>query len=518
MSHESHTVQNNLAKTRIAPDLIARLFTRDGAEKPDSELHNVIIEMNSEFPGGGKAAQYDFINACRKDGKRVFGTLRDYRPPGQVKPFSISLGGDENISARKSLLTDGYVFARLSRATILRIVALAPKVGEEAPFLVYKVWFDHRIERCVYTSVRTIKSDAARAAFAAAGKSIVWAVADTGIDGTHPHFATYATLNDLPAGVNHMDLTAEHPSDMQSAEAALVDNSGHGTHVAGIIAGETKIDTEKLPGGIWISRTERQKDGTVTTTETEFHETISGIASLCKLVSLKVLKQSDDGQLSNLIAAINYVRRVNDYGRTVKIHGINLSLGYSFEPLWFAAGQSPLCNEVDLLVRAGVVVVAAAGNGGYGSVTTYSGTDEVATHLGTINDPGNSAMAITVGSTHREWPHNYGISYFSGKGPTGDGRMKPDLVAPGERIVSCSIVKTPKEKGAYAAFQEDSGTSMAAPHVSGAAAAFMSVRTEFIGRPQQVKDILMGSATDLKRQREFQGAGLVDVMRALQAV
>lgn len=512
------TIQRHLAKTRIASDLLTKLFKRDGTATAGDETHDVIVEMNSEFPGGGKAAQHELINACRKGGERIFEPLPDDRPPGQVEPFSIALAPGEKVATRKSLLTEGYVFARLSRRTILELVALTPEVDQARPLLVYKIWLDHRIKRCVYMSVRTIKSDAARAAFAAAGKGIVWAVADTGIDETHAHFTTLRTLKDLPAGVRHRDFTAEHASDAASASAALVDEAGHGTHVAGIIAGETKLNPEDMPGGIWIQRDERNTDGTHTTTTLPFKEGIAGLAPHCKLVSLKVLEGTADGQLSNLIAAINYVRRVNDYGRTVRIHGINMSLGYAFEPTWFAAGQSPLCTEVDLLVRAGVVVVVAAGNGGYGTVTTYSGSDEMATHLGTINDPGNSAMAITVGSTHREWPHNYGISYFSGKGPTGDGRMKPDLVAPGERIVSCSIEKAPRKEGAYAAFREDSGTSMAAPHVSGAAAAFMSVRTEFIGRPQQVKDILMGSATDLKRQPEFQGAGLVDVMRALQSV
>jgi subtilisin family serine protease len=69
-----------------------------------------------------------------------------------------------------------------------------------------------------------------------------------------------------------------------------------------------------------------------------------------------------------------------------------------------------------------------------------------------------------------------------------------------------------------ALFREDSGTSMAAPHVSGAIAAFLSVRSEFKGRPEQVKDIMIGAATDLKRRPEFQGAGLLDLMRALQSV
>ena len=57
----------------------------------------------------------------------------------------------------------------------------------------------------------------------------------------------------------------------------------------------------------------------------------------------------------------------------------------------------------------------------------------------TINDPGNAELAITVGSTHRDMPHIYGVSYFSSKGPTGDGRIKPDLVAPGEKIISCAV-------------------------------------------------------------------------------
>src|SRR5262249_7714770 len=159
------------------------------------------------------------------------------------------------------------------------------------------------------------------------------------------------------------------------------------------------------------------------------------------------------------------------------------------KPEWFAAGQSPLCVEVDRLVRSGVVVVVAAGNAGYGTVTTMSGGAERASHTGTISDPGNAAQAITVGSTHRDMPHAYGVSYLSAKGPTADGRMKPDLVAPGERIVSCAIADGAAKKNGVAPFREDSGTSMAAPHVSGAIAAFLSVRTEFKGRPEEVKQI-----------------------------
>ena len=67
-------------------------------------------------------------------------------------------------------------------------------------------------------------------------------------------------------------------------------------------------------------------------------------------------------------------------------------------------------------------------------------------------------------------------------------------------------------------YVEDSGTSMAAPHVSGVIAAFLSIRREFIGRPEQVKEIFVSNSTDLKRQEYLQGKGLVDLMRTIQAV
>jgi subtilisin family serine protease len=140
-----------------------------------------------------------------------------------------------------------------------------------------------------------------------------------------------------------------------------------------------------------------------------------------------------------------------------------------------------------------------------------------------INDPGNAELAITVGSTHRDMPHTYGVSYFSSKGPTGDGRMKPDLLAPGEKILSCAAGAARSEvaadmKSAKFDYLEQSGTSMAAPHVSGVAAAFLSVRREFIGQPEKVKELFVKSATDLHRDPYFQGSGLVDLMRAIQSV
>jgi serine protease AprX len=116
---------------------------------------------------------------------------------------------------------------------------------------------------------------------------------------------------------------------------------------------------------------------------------------------------------------------------------------------------------------------------------------------------------ITVGSTHRGKPHIFGVSFFSSRGPTGDGRLKPDLVAPGEKIVG------PVRANHYEVMQ---GTSQAAPFVSGAAAILLARNSELAGDPARVKAILCQSATDLGRLREFQGMGLLDVLRALQSV
>jgi subtilisin family serine protease len=253
------------------------------------------------------------------------------------------------------------------------------------------------------------------------------------------------------------------------------------------------------------------------------------MAPECRLVSLKVLDENGIGNASNLIAAIAHVQEINGYGRRLLIHGMNISIGYDFDPKWFACGQSPLCVEVDRLVKSGVVVVVAAGNTGYGAVNNGSTSAGLTV---TINDPGNADLAITVGATHRDMPHVYGVSYFSSKGPTGDGRLKPDLVAPGEKIISCASSRPPnadqvrlpselKHEVAQAQacdYIETSGTSMAAPHVSGLVAAFLSVRREFIGQPEQVKQIFISTCTDLRRDRYFQGAGLIDLMRAIQSV
>jgi serine protease AprX len=378
---------------------------------------------------------------------------------------------------------------------------------------IHHIWPDFKIRNCITQSIATVKVDAAHRSFTAFGKGITWAVMDSGIQAEHPHFALHRNID--ATSPYHEDFT-----DPDGQGNPLTDEFGHGTHVAGIIAGEQSIEKKSDPNKMvaaWRELDENQQEES----RQASLETISGMAPECQLVSLKVLDRFGQGSTKALIAALTHVQEINHHGRELHIHGVNLSLGYPFEAKWFACGHSPLCVEVNRLVKSGVIVVIAAGNSGYGTLRTKEGDSDATLEL-TINDPGNADCAITVGSTHRDMPHMYGVSYFSSKGPTGDGRYKPDLLAPGERIISCAAAQSRlvvKEAALPDCnYFEQSGTSMAAPHVSGAIAAFLSIRHEFIGEAEAVKKIFTSAATDLGRSRYFQGSGLLDLMRAIQSV
>ncbi|WP_431956910.1 S8 family peptidase [Nocardia lijiangensis] len=421
-------------------------------------------------------------------------------------------------------LADEYAVGELTATQIEGLVA-ADAVSIEWPDrAIYRIWPDFDIRPQIDNSARTIKATAAQRAFNSFGDGIVWAVIDSGIDGNHPHFKGYHTLDDPALEDLHKDFTDPHGDPLR-------DESGHGTHVAGIIAGGLEL-WEGKPDQILV--TERRfnvaEPGLPIVKPRPFGspESLAGVAPRAKLVSLKVLGGGDlVARTTRVIEALTHVREVNAAGgKLSRIHGVNLSLGYEFYPEWFACGRSPLCLEVDKLVRSGVVVVVAAGNSAYITLSPSMSDVTKFSAATTINDPGNAERAITVGSTHKDAPHSYGISYFSSRGPTADGRCKPDLVAPGERIASAAAgemlwpVERTLEHGVegMAIYVEHTGTSMAAPHVSGAIAAFLSVQREFIGDPEAVKRIFVGSATSLGRDRAFQGGGLVDLMRALQSV
>jgi serine protease AprX len=407
----------------------------------------------------------------------------------------------------------GYLTVRLDAASIERLVDLdsleeggADDATRAPRGAIHRIWPNFEISALIHRSVVTTKCQAAQRSFRATGRNLVWAVLDSGIQGDHPHFATHKNLDGLP-----------HRSFVDADDAmALVDRAGHGTHVAGILAGEQVApDGESITAATWY----RDSEGSVRVSPLLL-PSIAGMAPECRLLSCQVLRPDESGDITGLLAALQYINTLNNGGRDLLVHGVNISVGHPFDPTWFATGLTPVCREVDLLVQSGVVVVVAAGNSGYGYARDPKNN---VFRLGfdmTINDPGNADLALTVGSTSCS-PHRNGVSYFSSKGPTGDGRLKPDLVAPGERVVSAAAgdLRVRAEQAVPGAdYIENSGTSMAAPHVSGVAAAFLSVHPEFIGHPDRVRSALVDNATDIGRSRHFQGAGLVDAMRAIQSV
>ena len=521
-----------------------------GLPGDDQSPGNYMIELNILYRGGLREAAKAFWKLCAA----VFG---------------------EDFEGRMQLLeiSKSYYQAQLSVDEWRRLLSRDDAQAKLDPGLrvIYKLWPDFKVKALMDRSIATVKADAAFKSYAATGSGITWAVIDSGIDGAHPHFGTreakessaiyHPSVSEL-----HYDFTENgraSPGESNSDEpvasdtieeakerrenarlqraraAALRDGLGHGTHVAGIIAGrlaETAVPFsatgtrgDKIRYAVFEQVFEANHEGNrvwgkLPVPRSLSHpEALHGVAPDCKLLSLKVLDADGNGYVSDIMRALVYVREhLNDDPKVLRVHGVNLSVGYDFDAQMFACGQSPLCVEVDRLVKSGVVVVTAAGNTGYGSV----GAAERETKVGlsnTINDPGNASLAITVGSTHRDSPHTFGVSFFSSKGPTGDGRLKPDLVAPGERITSCAS-KAKREKlgivvdDDVATYVDDSGTSMAAPHVSGAIAAFLSIRREFIQRPEDVKRIFLENATSLGRERYFEGHGLVDLMRAIQSV
>jgi serine protease AprX len=279
---------------------------------------------------------------------------------------------------------------------------------------------------------------------------------------------------------------AEHIVDdgQDAAPGYRVPGTDHGTHVAGILAANLPKDRDS-------------------------GRELVGMCPHLTLYDLRVFDSDGRGDEFAILCAVEFVGWLNRDRANPVVHGVNLSLALAHDVDSFACGQTPICEACNHLVGAGTVVVAAAGNTGFegrGPEKQSLGTGYRAI---TITDPGNADNVITVGSTHRRDPHLYGVSYFSARGPTGDGRRKPDLLAPGEKITS--TIRNGRS-------QRMDGTSMAAPHVSGAAAMLMARYPELIGRPVRIKEILMQTTTDLKREASFQGAGLIDVLRALQSV
>jgi serine protease AprX len=427
------------------------------------------------------------------------------------------------------------IVARIAEL-LKRLPEMAVSTEVDAP-LIWRIASNREIRLADEYSRSTVKADAAFRLFDVKCAKITWAVIDSGVDRDHPGFycdprnpqsgsrviKTYdfSILRELldPAfdprstdeesgafktARDRSGLSADEARRLlvnihQSYETEMLDWSsieplltwkapeaptdGHGTHVAGIIGADM-----------------REKDNID-------NIVVQGLCPDIRIMDFRIISDTLENTEFAVIGALQLVRYLNSHNQYIVVHGANLSLSIPHVVESFACGRTPVCDECERLVGAGVTVVAAAGNYGYHKYLTEKGTFAGYATL-SITDPGNADGVITVGATHRRDPHTYGISYFSSRGPTGDGRMKPDLVAPGEKIHS---TLPNGETGSL------DGTSQAAPHVSAAAAMLMARYPELNRDPRRIKQILCDSATDLGRERAFQGHGLLDTLRALQS-
>ncbi|WP_284619589.1 S8 family serine peptidase [Aquabacterium humicola] len=337
---------------------------------------------------------------------------------------------------------------------------------------------------------------------------VVWAIVSSGISERHVHFRRHRNL-DLPAGLEHIDLTAA----AAQGASPLKDWDSHGTMIAGIVAGEVLRGEGTLENGLPLppqlgGARRKAKSSPIR----EPLPDLSGVAPPCRLLSVKVLGPDGQSDDATILEGLRRLQAMNDFGRVHRVHGVLFALGGEFDSSIYPCGMSPLCVEIDRMVRMGICVVVAAGNEGF--IEAHGGDERPSLRLGSIDDPGNAELAITVGSTHREIPETAGVSYFSSKGPTRDGRLKPDIVAPGERIVCCCPNESAKRTAPTSGYTQSSGTSFSAAMVAGAAAALQGAFPGLIGRPLEVKRILLDSALDLKRDQNFQGRGLLNLEAA----
>ncbi|MFC0626039.1 S8 family serine peptidase [Kribbella deserti] len=270
----------------------------------------------------------------------------------------------------------------------------------------------------------------------------------------------------LDSGVDssHPDLAAAvvAEKDFTESPSGAADRVGHGTHVAGIITGS---------GGA-------------------FNGKYQGVAPDAVLLNGKVLDDSGTGSDSGIIAGMEWAVA---QGADV----VNLSLASDF----FSDGIGPMDLAVnELTEKSGTLFVVAAGNNGPVE--------------GSITSPGAADSALTVGAVDAQDE----LADFSGRGPrVGDLALKPDITAPGVSIAAAlakdSLMgeSSPVVDGAYVRL---SGTSMAAPHVAGAAAILAALRPTW--KAGELKAALMGSATPHRDQTTYeQGAGRLQVSRAV---
>ncbi len=289
---------------------------------------------------------------------------------------------------------------------------------------------------------------------ATSGRGVGVAIIDSGI-ASHPSLAGRVVVN--------LDFTDER--------GRGGDGYGHGTHIAGIVAAKSNRN------GVEGAET--------------------GMAPGAHLLNLKVLGADGSGKASDVIEAIDWaIANKSRYA----IRVLNLSLGMAPTQSY---RDDPLCQAVERAARAGLVVVASAGN--------FGQTEDGRTVLGSVTSPGISPFAITVGALRTQGtvdPSDDTVAPWSSRGPTNvDHIVKPDLVAPGSRIVSTAaaggalmsqfpdrLVDGPGANDYFAM----SGTSMSAAVVSGAVALLLESKPAL--SPLLVKLALQGSAEFLPNE------------------
>ena len=316
---------------------------------------------------------------------------------------------------------------------------------------------DRRVAGTMDVAVPTIGADLVETNLGHTGRGITVAVVDSGI----------APGPALPAEriLAAVDFTES---------AAGPDDFGHGTHVAGIIGGS----------GV---------EGSV-----------RGVAPEATFVSLQVLDGNGGGYTSDVIEAVEWaIENREQYG----IRILNLSLGH---PVYESWRSDPLTREVERAWAAGLLVVTSAGNRGRDGYMT-------------INSPGNDPYVLTIGAINDLNTADRGddiATTYSSRGPSfGDHVLKPDLSAPGNRIVSClspdsAVADLFPDRVIDGDRIELSGSSMAAGVASGAAAILLERKPEMT--PDQVKLVLMLSAEKVEGDDVFAvGAGRMNLVRAL---
>jgi subtilisin family serine protease len=414
----------------------------------DSILATYTLDLNEEV---GVIVQFKSPPlAAIKGEERIFPLAKLTSALAQIEEVHRSFKQDISRVEREALSQPNTVFMASNTKvgfgykTAFNGVALRTRrwFVEEMKKLPYiqSVHEDKEVKTLDNESNHIIGADSVWLRLGVTGKGIIIGIIDTGVDYLHPALGGGFGPNSKVIG----------GYDFVNDDADPMDDNGHGTHVAGISAGNG--------GGL------------------------KGVAPDAKLIALKVLDAEGSGKNSWVIAGIERALDPDKNPSTNDaVHVINLSLGGSGDP------DDPLSQAVDNAASSGVVCVVAAGNsGGYQ----------------TISSPGGARRALTVGATDKIDV----LASFSSRGPsTNIFGIKPDVVAPGVDINSA------KMGGGEVRF---SGTSMAAPHVAGAAALLLERNPSWT--PEVLKAALMESAKDLGGQTDIwsQGSGRINVYRA----